>query len=136
LVLEAEDERMRLDLEPVGGLAPLAGDGIGSEDHDLLDQLGAPQAAEDREDLARQHRPPEGPAVARWPAERGVEVAEEGGDGVLLQPLGVEPAGRAQAGDHGHAPVHRGLDLHACAHEAALVEAAPDALQRGLVGQE
>ena len=56
LVLVAEDERVRLEIESLGHLAALAGDRISPEETHVLDQLGPAQPLEDSVDLAHLDR--------------------------------------------------------------------------------
>ena len=91
-------------------LAALAGDRVGAEEHDLVDELGAPQVLQHGVHLAGLHGPPERPAGAVGPAgQRGV-VAVEREQRVALQLLGRGPRRGDERRHDGDALVVRRLD--------------------------
>ena len=65
----------RFELDALHRLAALAGDRVGGEQLDVLDELGAVQPLQHGEHLAGLHRPPERPARPVGPAGERVEVA-------------------------------------------------------------
>ena len=136
LVLVREDQRVGLDVEAVGRLAPLAGHRVGAEQPDILDQLRAPQPLERRVDLAALDRPAERPAGAVLAALGGVEVAVQRLERLLLEPHRVDARPGAQPRHDRDAPVDRRLDDHPRAHEAGLVQTAGDLLEGRLRGQQ
>ena len=132
LVVVREDERVRLDLQSLGLLAPLAGQWVGPEDANVFDHLRSAKTLQRGKDLAAQHGTAEWPARAVGTADDRVEVAEQHVEGLILQAIRIAPLPRAKSRDHGDATVDGRLDEDARADEPRLVQPLSDLLERPL----
>ena len=110
LVVVGEHEARRVELDALGGLAPLAGHGVGAEEPDVLDDVDAADLLQRRVDLADLERAAPRPAIAVGPAGERVEEPNRAAMQSASTRVGVEPGPRQELGHDGDALVHRRLD--------------------------